>query len=856
MEKINAKRIGIIFLACLGVFLSSFIPTYAVSVFTSGQVGSSAANGYVLQTNGTNSTWVATSSLFGIPFPIADGGTGTSTAPTYGKLLVGDANGNYEFTSTSTLGIPNYWTLSGSNLYNNSGTNVGIGTTSPKNTLQVSNPSGATGLLVGNGAIGSTLVGIETSAQAGGYGEIQAVSVSGEVYGALALDPSGGEVGIGTTTPNSTLDTVGGEVRVQGGAGFGNVLTTGTGLDFGYDTSGSEGLITALDNDASTYEKLRIAASPILLNPFGEGSVGIGTTSPDRTLTVYGTDHFNTGTNANIQFGTLGSGNPYISAYNDPLTAFTNLNLYGSNILLNPATAGDVGIGTSTPDEALDVNGNELLEGGVLLLGANNDSDGQLAYAGGNTYLDAGGDLHLRTITDGISVDRLVIQNSTGNVGIGTSTPLDPSSIGLTIGSATTGMTGVLDIDSAAAASSQVRFFQNGSLKDAIYTGGDTGDLTFYLTAVGPTMTLQHDTGNVGIGTTTPSQTLDVYSTGQYAAVFRGQGGQQGAVGLGAIGTGGFLQGATNDSLIAAATLSLNPSGGNVGVGTTTPGSLLSIAGIANFTTATSTIYSSGGFNLTGGGCYAINGTCIGGGGGSGTVTSISGSGGTTGLTLTGGPITTSGTLTLGGTLGIANGGTATTTGGVTNGLEFFNGTSLTNSANFVELANGNIGIGTTTPFGALSIATTSSAAFVISDAFNTIDALFSTASTTGSIFTVAATTSPSIGSPVKLFDVDQYGHLTASSTPATPTISTCGTGSPAMGTNANDDTGNFVTGTSASACTITFGRAYATTPTVVVSDSNTTAVVDVSAVSTTGFTVSMASALSAVTVYYIVVQP
>lgn len=55
---------------------------------------------------------------------------------------------------------------------------------------------------------------------------------------------------------------------------------------------------------------------------------------------------------------------------------------------------------------------------------------------------------------------------------------------------------------------------------------------------------------------------------------------------------------------------------GSVGIGTTTPGSLFSVGGITNFTAATSTFYSSGGINLQAG-CYAVNGTCVGGGGGS-----------------------------------------------------------------------------------------------------------------------------------------------------------------------------------------------------------------------------------------------
>lgn len=63
----------------------------------------------------------------------------------------------------------------------------------------------------------------------------------------------------------------------------------------------------------------------------------------------------------------------------------------------------------------------------------------------------------------------------------------------------------------------------------------------------------------------------------------------------------------------------ISGSTGFFGIATSTPGSLLSVGGIANFTTATSSFYSTGGINLTGGGCYAINGTCIS-GGGSGTV--------------------------------------------------------------------------------------------------------------------------------------------------------------------------------------------------------------------------------------------
>ena len=42
--------------------------------------------------------------------PIANGGTGTSTTPTYGKVLLGNASGSYDLVATSFLGravLPN-----------------------------------------------------------------------------------------------------------------------------------------------------------------------------------------------------------------------------------------------------------------------------------------------------------------------------------------------------------------------------------------------------------------------------------------------------------------------------------------------------------------------------------------------------------------------------------------------------------------------------------------------------------------------------------------------------------------------------------------------------------------------------
>jgi trimeric autotransporter adhesin len=70
---------------------------------------------------------------------------------------------------------------------------------------------------------------------------------------------------------------------------------------------------------------------------------------------------------------------------------------------------------------------------------------------------------------------------------------------------------------------------------------------------------------------------------------------------------------------------------GNVGVGTSTPGSPLSLNNIANFTTATSTFYSTGGLNLAAG-CFAVAGNCVGLGNISGTLAASQGGTGSTTL--------------------------------------------------------------------------------------------------------------------------------------------------------------------------------------------------------------------------------
>lgn len=83
----------------------------------------------------------------------------------------------------------------------------------------------------------------------------------------------------------------------------------------------------------------------------------------------------------------------------------------------------------------------------------------------------------------------------------------------------------------------------------------------------------------------------------------------------------------------------------------------------------------------------------------------------------------------------------------------------------------------------------------------------------------------------------------------------TCGTGCASITAGSTNVRGSMVSSSSVSSVALNFSGTLGYTPVCTISDSNTSAVADISSISTSALTVSMASALSAVTIYYICVQ-
>ena len=345
------------------------------------------------------------------------------------------------------------------------------------------------------GSIDGTAIGA-SSASTGAFTTLTATGLTVDTN-ALYVDSTNNRVGIGTSSPAESIHTTG-NIRL-GDSAPAELYSNSSELRFGVDKNndnGTSNITFYVDNS----EKARIDSS---------GNVGIGTSSPDTLLTVAHdtADQIKIGDTTDTNFWSLRAGTNFIVKDNDVEK-------------MRIDSSGNVGIGTTSPDTLIHLSANTgatlTLESTDTAIATNeaigtidffsNDASGIGAASRGSISLiaqdaaGAGSMLFKTSNASSASTERMRIDSS-GNMGIGTSSPQSD------------GNTTNLEVSSAFGARVLIANTDTNGRKYGFYSSnsGILG-LADYTASGTPTRMAIASSGNVGIGTTSPSSELHIAS--------------------------------------------------------------------------------------------------------------------------------------------------------------------------------------------------------------------------------------------------------------------------------------------------------------------------------------------------------
>ncbi|MDZ4661788.1 MAG: hypothetical protein SGJ18_09230 [Pseudomonadota bacterium] len=444
--------------------------------------------------------------------------------------------------------------------------NVGIGTTSPSQVLHVSRNNLAARIMVEGAGTSNGSSGVAIKTQDGGQWDIWMDDDSNDdlvegdrlafSYGTshrMVLDGSSGNVGIGTTAPNTILDVNGAfsmreiaapavspaeqgriyfdstshnfRVSENGGA-YVNLIggtssldalsdgktTPGTSVLFLGSAAGAGNLaggnentgigVTALENNTTGDQNTAVGTGALKSNTTGQGNTAMGLV----TLNLLNNGSYNTA------FGMWALGDTTTGSYNTAVgmgagdgpgtgTVKSQNVFIGYNAGFGSNTAdGNIIIGSSAGDNLSSGDNN-------ILIGYNMDVQNP---AGSNQM--SIGNLIFATGVDGTGTTV-----STGKVGIGTTAPASKLHVGAGTISANAWQPELLISDSTDGYSGLVVKYEAGGDEGFMYAFGGgvvmgslgASDVTFNTNDIAR-MTIKQGTGNIGIGTASPVATLDI----------------------------------------------------------------------------------------------------------------------------------------------------------------------------------------------------------------------------------------------------------------------------------------------------------------------------------------------------------
>ena len=440
--------------------------------------------------------------------------------------------------------------------------NIGIGTTEPDSILELASDSSPEIIFSDSTAGDRGSIDFQDGDFRFWSNYTDQGAVAGFATNNFTISKSG-DVGIGIMSPNEAL-------HVNGNIQLNNwVRTIGDMIiSADFDDNNSDSAIRFnIDGNDIADEKMRIDS---------DGNVGIGTTNPIAKL------HVNGGAlNNQAIFESIDEVSSVLFKDPNGTAEFGNR---GNAAIIMPAgvekmridSDGNVGIGTTNPDSKLHLSTTGLdglqlsvdsqsyyhmirPNGDSLYIGADEDSSGG---SGADIRLNIKGDEKMRI-------------DSNGNVGIGTTSPI-----------------GKLSIEGSSASSYQTHItFNNtsGSKDFAIGAGihGTTNEGFGILDRnTNAPLLYINNSGDIGIGTTNPSHTLEVRSPSvdQTASILIAEGdGDTGGFKLTTNTTSTYRTTVTHDDVgLVFNTSPVRPycfMDGNVGIGTTSPAAKLDVQG-------------------------------------------------------------------------------------------------------------------------------------------------------------------------------------------------------------------------------------------------------------------------------------